>query len=282
MMTFVNMDAPGLVILPTYRVVFGLENFSIFEMVSKLQVNFEVEDIGPLPEIEGALERLRQAGQDRTALLAVTSHGGFLLRSRPGIQWNGATGLSERQRALDVVQLHKLVLEEALGLSEEDIRDQKHLRYHRDAREAVNEVAPRRQCGVPHESRSHGAGTRHRLWRRSAAAEVHRLLSQAAERARRLLAGGGRHQARRREGIRLLLSGRVSRLILALIAVGAVLLTALLLRRAPVHAQSPEQNQLTVYSPQTSYSVPLLEVKGQLYAGLVELLEPSGIGGRAA
>jgi uncharacterized protein (DUF1015 family) len=140
MMTVVNMDAPGLVILPTHRVVFGLGNFSIFEMVAKLQVNFEVEDIGALTEIEGAQERLREAGRDRTALLAVTSHGGFLLRSRPNMLWVGASNLSERQRALDVVQLHKLVLEGALGLSEEDIRDQKHLRYVRDASEAVNQV----------------------------------------------------------------------------------------------------------------------------------------------
>ena len=140
MMTFVNMDAPGLVILPTHRVVFGLQNFSIFDMVAKLQANFEVEDIGPLTEIDGALERLRQAGKKGIALLAVTSHGGFLLRARPEIQWNGAAGLSERQRTLDVVHLHKLVLEGALGLSEEDIRDQKHLKYSRDARDAVSQV----------------------------------------------------------------------------------------------------------------------------------------------
>ncbi len=140
MMTFVNMEAPGLVILPTHRVVFGLENFSIFETVAKLQSNFEVEDVGPLDEIEPAVERLRQAGTDRTALLAATLHGGFLLISRSTTPWTEATGLSERQRALDVVQLHKLALEGALGLSEEDIRDQKHLRYVRDAREAVNQV----------------------------------------------------------------------------------------------------------------------------------------------
>jgi uncharacterized protein (DUF1015 family) len=140
MMTFVNMDAPGVVILPTHRVVFGLEDFSIFEMVAKLQFNFEVEDVGPLAEVAAAIERLPQAGQDRTALLAVTAHGGFLLRSRPEIKWNGATTLSERQRALDVVQLHKLVLEGVLGLPEEDIRDQKHLRYVRDAGDAVEQV----------------------------------------------------------------------------------------------------------------------------------------------
>ncbi len=140
MMTLVNMDAPGLVILPTHRVVFGLEDFSIFGMVAKLQVNFEVEDVGPLTEVDAALEKLRQAGKERTALLAATAHGGFLLRSRPEIHWDGSAGLSEQQRALDVVKLHKLVLAETLGLSEEDIREQKHLRYVRDAREAVDQV----------------------------------------------------------------------------------------------------------------------------------------------
>ena len=51
---------------------------------------------------------------------------------------------------------------------------------------------------------------------------------------------------------------------------------ALLSRRAVVHAQPPEPNQLAVYSPKTSYSVPLLDVNGHPYAGLVELLEPLG------
>jgi len=140
MMTFVNMDTPGLVVLPTHRVVFGLEDFSIFGMVAKLQLNFEVEDLGPLSETEGTLERLCRAGTEGTAFVAVTSHGGFLLRSRPRIQWDGGVGLSEQQRALDVVRLHKLVLESVLGLSEEDIRDQKHLKYVRDPGEAINLV----------------------------------------------------------------------------------------------------------------------------------------------
>jgi uncharacterized protein (DUF1015 family) len=140
MMTFVNMDAPGLVVLPTHRVVFGMESFSIFDMAAKLQENFEVEDLGPLTNAAAALERLHQAGKDSTALLAVTSHGSFLLRSRAEQHSNGLAGLSERQRALDVVQLHKLVLEDALGMSEDDIRDQKHLKYVRDAHEAIDEV----------------------------------------------------------------------------------------------------------------------------------------------
>jgi uncharacterized protein (DUF1015 family) len=140
MMTFVNMDAPGLVVLPTHRVVFGMEGFAIFDMAAKLQENFEVEDLGPLTNAAAALDRLHQAGKDSTALLAVTSHGSFLLRSRAEQHSKSLAGLSERQRALDVVQLHKLVLEDALGMSQDDIRDQKHLKYVRDAGEAIEEV----------------------------------------------------------------------------------------------------------------------------------------------
>jgi uncharacterized protein (DUF1015 family) len=140
MMTFVNMDAPGLVVLPTHRVVFGMEDFAIFNMAAKLQGNFEIEDLGPLTNAAASLDRLHQAGKGATALLAVTSHGSFLLRSRAEQHSTSLAGLSERQRALDVVQLHKLVLEDALGMSENDIRDQKHLKYVRDADEAIEEV----------------------------------------------------------------------------------------------------------------------------------------------
>jgi uncharacterized protein (DUF1015 family) len=49
--------------------------------------------------------------------------------------------LPERQRQLDVVQLHGLVLEQLLGLSEESIREQRNLRYLRDAAEAVEQVS---------------------------------------------------------------------------------------------------------------------------------------------
>ncbi len=140
MMTFVNMDAPGLVVLPTHRVVFGMEGFDIAKIGAKLQENFEVENLGPLTDAAPALERLYQAGKGATALLAVASCGGFLLRSRAQQHSKNLEGLSERQRALDVVQLHKLVLEDALGMSEADIREQKHLKYVRDANDAIQEV----------------------------------------------------------------------------------------------------------------------------------------------
>ena len=140
MMTFVNMDSPGLVILPTHRVVFGLEHFSIFDLVAVLRRYFEVEDIGPITNIQDAMQELREAGKEHTALLAVTAHSTFLLCARPEERLAPLKELSEKQASLDVVQLHKVILEGILEMSEEDIRAQKHLKYIRDAAEAVDEV----------------------------------------------------------------------------------------------------------------------------------------------
>ena len=140
MMTFVNMDSPGLVVLPTHRVVFGLDAFDVAAMNAKLGKYFDVEELGPITDVKSAMDQLREAGKVRSALLAVTAKGSYLLRSHPTQGSPALTGQSERQRGLDVVQLHKLVLEETLGMSEEDIRNQKHLKYVRDAKEAAEEV----------------------------------------------------------------------------------------------------------------------------------------------
>jgi uncharacterized protein (DUF1015 family) len=140
MIAFVNMDAPGLVILPTHRVVFGLENFNIFTKAPQVMQYFEIQDLGAVTDARDAVRRLREAGEDRTALLAVTAQNAFLLRARKDVLPARLKDLSEQQRGLDVVQLHKLILEEIIGMSEEDIRAQKHLKYIRDAEEAIHEV----------------------------------------------------------------------------------------------------------------------------------------------
>ena len=48
--------------------------------------------------------------------------------------------LPERQRRLDLSQLHGIVLEKLLGLDAEKVREQTNLRYLRDAAEAVDQV----------------------------------------------------------------------------------------------------------------------------------------------
>ena len=140
MMTLVNMDSKGLLVLPTHRVVFGLDAFDESKLAADLQKYFKVEKLPATDDLSSSLGRMHEAGQKGTALLAVTANASYLLRAREGQQSPALEGQSAQQRSLDVVQLHKLILEETLGMSEEDIRDQKHLKYVREAREAVDEV----------------------------------------------------------------------------------------------------------------------------------------------
>jgi uncharacterized protein (DUF1015 family) len=140
MMTFVNMDSEGLVILPTHRVIHSLARFDPEQMLRDAKQYFDVEPAAQDPaELTG---KLAEGGRDRTVLAAVTATGSFLLHLRPAATDSlpQLQGLSPRQRKLDVVQLHKVLLESVLGISEEDIRDQKNISYHREASEAVERV----------------------------------------------------------------------------------------------------------------------------------------------
>lgn len=137
MMTFINMDAGGLVILPTHRVVHGLQGFDPQQFIRRASEFFAVE---PLPVQEPAVY-LEQLGQTPgTAFIAVTSAGTFLLMANEGSIEQALSGISERQRRLDLTQLHAVILERLLGLDSEKIREQSNIRYLRDAAEAIEQV----------------------------------------------------------------------------------------------------------------------------------------------
>jgi uncharacterized protein (DUF1015 family) len=140
MMTFVNMNSPGLVVLPTHRAVHSLASFSVDDFRDASRTFFEVEEIDPALDAARASAILRERGRAGTALLAVTANRAFLLHSPKPAGSQFLAGLSPRQQSLDVVQLHKVLLEGVLKLSEESIRNQQNLSYVREASEALAQV----------------------------------------------------------------------------------------------------------------------------------------------
>jgi len=143
MMTFVNMNDPGLLVLPTHRVVHSLDSFSAEKFQHSAEEFFATEDVDPAIAAEEATEILRDHGRPGTAFLAITADGAFLLHSPKPAGDKFLTGYSARQKALDVVQLHKCLLEGVLTLSDESIRNQQNLSYLRDAAEAISQVRNR-------------------------------------------------------------------------------------------------------------------------------------------
>ena len=140
MMTFVDMDRPGLVILPTHRLVFGLPSFSPAQFQADTRKFFNVEEVDSGIDSARATAILQHAGHAGTALLAVTAGHAFLLHSPKAIGSDLFGNLSLRQQALDVVQLHECLLEGVLKISEEAIRNQENVSYCREAGEALMQV----------------------------------------------------------------------------------------------------------------------------------------------
>jgi len=140
MMTFVNMNSPALLILPTHRLVHSLPSFSEEAFRTSARAFFDVDEIDPALDAPRATAILRESGRCGTTILAVTANRAFLLHHPNPNTPQVFAGLSLRQQALDVVQLHKCLLEKVLNLSEESIRNQQNISYIRDAAEALSQV----------------------------------------------------------------------------------------------------------------------------------------------
>ena len=121
MMAFYNMNAPGLKILATHRLVDGVDTENFVEAVSR---DFEVKEIASLDELKTAWAN----SGDRSIIGAAIGDKLYHLTFR------------KARVELDVRVLHERLLGGALGISEEAVRDEKHIRYIRGIDAAVGEV----------------------------------------------------------------------------------------------------------------------------------------------
>jgi uncharacterized protein (DUF1015 family) len=125
MMTFVNMYSPGLRILATHRLVNGVDPQLLPEAFLKAAAeDFIVTPVDSVMDVEKAWV---QSG-DRTIIGAVIGDRKFILEYR---------GRGE----LDVRVLHEKLLGKALGIGEEAVRDEKHIRYIRNSTSALEEAS---------------------------------------------------------------------------------------------------------------------------------------------
>jgi uncharacterized protein (DUF1015 family) len=140
MMTFINMNSRGLLILPTHRLVHSLASFSAENFRNSARAFFDIEEVDASLDAPRAVAILRELGRTGTSILAVTANRAFLLHHPNPNAPQVFAGLSVRQQDLDVVQLHQCLLEKVLNLSEESIRNQENIAYVRDAGEALSQV----------------------------------------------------------------------------------------------------------------------------------------------
>jgi uncharacterized protein (DUF1015 family) len=146
LMAIFPLEAPGVTILATHRLVHNVEGFDPEALVARAARWFEVEP-GPAlgdPGAEAAailsgLAERAGSGRLAVAVVAGTEGAGYLLTLRPeavyAIPWPGGTSPAWRRLAVSV--LHEAILRPFLGITEEILVQKTHVDYTADATEAV-------------------------------------------------------------------------------------------------------------------------------------------------
>ncbi|HET8550571.1 MAG TPA: DUF1015 domain-containing protein [Bryobacteraceae bacterium] len=126
MMTFVNMHSPGLRILATHRVLRALGDIDREAFLKNVSSSFTVAKVDSFAALRQIWEQFDPEVIRIGVAFPHTDHVWLLTRPRQG--------------ALDVRVLHEKLIEGALGVSAEAVRDEQHIRYIRGLDTASHEV----------------------------------------------------------------------------------------------------------------------------------------------
>lgn len=140
-----NLDDPGLVVLPTHRLVHGLSAVDFDAVLDKLDAYFERQEVA-LPGDAAALrEQLTAAGAERAAfgLSVPGTNRMHLLTLRADFDpaQAGLDRMAPALQRLDVVLLHELVLEQGLGITKAAQEAKTNLRYYKSTNAALEEAS---------------------------------------------------------------------------------------------------------------------------------------------
>jgi uncharacterized protein (DUF1015 family) len=171
MMAFVNIHSKGLVILPTHRLVgnlnpapseysrnliqrrCGMENYNTDELIKKLQSNFKITEFeyknSETKEKAKSLmmKRLGRAfeqGQNAFGVYDGKSFYFIVLKNKDALR---SLPMSDASKSLDVVVLHKLILEGLLGIGDAQLASETNIEYVRDVGSAVDEAMAKVDSG---------------------------------------------------------------------------------------------------------------------------------------
>ena len=151
MMTFFNTRSEGLLILPTHRVVANVPGFDPRAFRNKMAAVFEQEHYslhGPMALAAIRRDLVDPEGKPIIGMYTQTSGAGedahgelTLFHLRPEAELAALLpDVSEAQRQLDLVLLHRLLLEKGLGITPAAVKDERNLTYEREMPAAIAAV----------------------------------------------------------------------------------------------------------------------------------------------
>jgi len=148
MFAFANTSQKGLIVLATHRLVGNLENFCYEKLIAELKENFELTELkfnSPQTKMDARQKMLAQMkaehDNNKNAFGIYGSNNIFyvaVLRDKQ-VMDSFVPDMSTAWKALDVSILHKLILEQLLGIDEERLVKGENLEYVKDTPNAIDE-----------------------------------------------------------------------------------------------------------------------------------------------
>ena len=142
LMALIDLDDPGMLVLPTHRLLFNLRPEALRRLSSEnLARYFTVRPLGATESSDALLAQLAQVGTDEPSLIVSGAEQSWLLSvNEQGRQRMQKSGHSAAWNVLDVAIAHTLIIEDLLGLDAQDMTAGTYVRYIRDAKQALQAV----------------------------------------------------------------------------------------------------------------------------------------------
>ena len=133
LITLVNIDDPGLVVLPTYRLIKNISEFNLESFLKKTNEYFEIKKT----DRDNIIKELNAGGVGTFGFYSsITAY--ILTLKSPDIMKKFLPDRSNEYCGLDVAVLHTLLLEKVLGIEPEKIED--HVRYERGEEQTMRRI----------------------------------------------------------------------------------------------------------------------------------------------
>ena len=156
MLAFANMHQDGLVVLATHRLVGNLENFDIKKLIEELgekfritKFEFDSEQTKEQAE-QDMLERMHAEHNKDECAFGIYGHDNafYVAVLKDKLMMDSIVpDMSPAWKTLDVSILHKLILEELLGIDQEKLAEGGNLQYVKDTPNAIADSIARIDAG---------------------------------------------------------------------------------------------------------------------------------------
>ncbi len=122
MLTFVNVSNPGLVVLPTHRLIQNLEEFDKDAVLKKLKEYFEVSVFDEKEPMFSLMDEEFKEGKHSFGLFMDDGHFYTLTLKDRRVMNELLPDKSDELKQLDVTILHSLILDKMLGIDKEKLQ----------------------------------------------------------------------------------------------------------------------------------------------------------------